>query len=135
MKEVRRAWGAHLKGFPWDHFVTLTFRFPVSVDGAAREFLHGWVRRVARSAQRAIPCFYGVELGAGGYHHVHALTACTVSLTCECLRKAWKAGQSKIEQYDANLGAAWYVTKGVLGKCEWYDVTRRTPPRSSSPHT
>jgi hypothetical protein len=33
-----------------------------------------------------------------------------------------------IESYNASRGAAWYVTKGALRECEWYDVSRRMPP-------
>jgi hypothetical protein len=124
---VLRAWGAYLHEFSWDHFATLTFRYPQSVDTAIREILN-WVRHLSKDTQRPIPCFYAIERGASGWLHVHMLTAGTASLTVEKMRKAWRAGISRIEVFDQTRGAAWYVSKGLLGRCEWYDVSRRRAP-------
>jgi hypothetical protein len=122
------AWGAYLHKFYWDHFATLTFEYPSSADAAIRELHQHWIRRVSRNAQHPIPCAYALERGAGGLLHFHVLTAGTASLTVEQLRQAWRSGISRIEVYDPERGAAWYISKGVLGRCEWYDVTRRRPP-------
>ena len=122
------AWGAYIRQFAWDHVATLTFRFG-RPGGAIRELHDRWLRRLARNAQHSIPAFYGLERGTGGRLHLHVLTAGTAALTLAELRQAWKAGVSEVKRYDPARGAAWYVTKGVLARCEWFDVTRRMPRR------
>lgn len=128
--EIRAAWGVFLQQFIWEHFATLTFRFPPSVDAAVREFLV-WIRRLSKYAQRPIPWFYALERGGSGWRHFHVLMAGTASLTIENMCEVWwtAAGISRIEDYDPALGAAWYVTKDISGHCEDYAVSRRMPRR------
>jgi hypothetical protein len=123
-------WGLHLHQFAWDHFGTLTFRYPPSVDAAVRKFL-GWIRRLSKYAQRPIPWAYALELGGSGWRHFHVLMAGTALLTTEKMREVWwtVAGISEIERYDAARGAAWYLTKDISGHCEDYAVSRRMPQR------
>jgi hypothetical protein len=121
-----RAWGGFLHEFAWDHCATLTFRYPVQRDIAIKELCDRFLRRLGRNAQRPIACFWAIERG-GGQLHIHALIAGTVKLASAGIYSAWQAGYSKVSQYDPSRGAAWYVTKGLFGRCEEYGLTRRMP--------
>jgi len=125
--QVHYAWGAYLHQLRWDHLATLTFRYLVSKEAAIRELHQQWLRGLAFAARRPIPCFCALERAGGGLHW-HVLTAGTAGLCVDEIQHAWRAGISKIEVYDAAQGGAWYVTKGLLARCEWYDVSRRRPP-------
>jgi hypothetical protein len=127
--QLAQIWGAFVHQFQWDNLAGLTFRYPVPKEVAIRELHQVWLRRLAFDARRSIPYFYGLERGGSGLH-LHVLTAGTASLRLDQLQQAWRAGLSKIEVYDPAQGGAWYVTKGVLGSCEWYDISRRLPPFS-----
>jgi hypothetical protein len=125
-RKVRRMWGEFLRASEWHHVATLTFRFPSTVAVVSREVAR-WLRLLGRNAQRPIACFHGIERGASGFPHVHALTEGTSALTIEQLQREWRSGDTRITIYNSTLGAAWYVTKGVLNQCEYdsYDITRR----------
>ncbi len=127
--QLPEAWGGFLHQRAWDHVATLTFRHSLLVDAAIHEFLT-WIRRLSKSTQGPIPWFCALERGAAGWLHHHALTAGTASLTVEKMCQMWwtRGGISKIEVFDPARRAAWYVSKGVPGRCEWYDVTRRRAP-------
>ena len=136
---LRRAWTEHLGQYEWSHFATLTTRFPMTAVQLRREFEYGYVRRLARIAQGAVPWFCVVEHGATGTAHVHALLACTETLGIEQMRAAWRLGFTHVEAYDWRRGAAFYLTKeleagdGDASAHEpEYDVSRRQPSRRIS---
>jgi hypothetical protein len=123
-----QACGAWLRGFVWDHYVTLTAAGDLSPARLRREFIDVFVRRLARRAQRPICWFYVIERGGvGGPAHVHALVAGTARLTTHDIALAWKLGHTRILCYDAARGAAYYVAKR-LGEWTDYDISSRRPP-------
>jgi len=129
-RRVRAEWDYFLRSVRWSHVATLTTRELVSVDHLRREFVHGFVRRVARLAQCPLAWFYVIEPHADGQrHHVHALLAHTESLKIAQLERAWKLGITRIEVYDPRRGAAGYVSKHLTGNAVHYDVSRRPLPR------
>jgi hypothetical protein len=66
----------------WDHFVSVSFREPPSVERARREFHDRWIRRVAWLAHRPLE-WVRVIAGGSAQHrgHVHAVVAGTKHLT------------------------------------------------------
>ena len=114
------AYGDFFGGWPWDHYATLTFARHLSESTCLRhwnEFIdslgrltHGriaWVRADERRwsgyASPEIPLHYHALLK---YQHVPAP---------EDVAALWKsrAGDAKVETYDAGGGAAWYIAKIV----------------------
>ncbi len=80
-RRVRAEWDCFLHSARWSHFATLTTSELISVDRLKREFVDGFVRRLARPAQRPLAWFYEIEPSADGQrHHVHALLVHTASL-------------------------------------------------------
>jgi hypothetical protein len=129
-RRVRAEYDSWLQSVRWSHFVTLTTRELVSVARIKREFVHGFVRRVAKAAQRAPAWFYVIEPHADGErYHVHALLAHTESLKIAQLERAWKLGISSIAVYDPQRGAADYVSKHLAANPDHYDLSRRLLPR------
>ena len=132
-RRQRIAWAEFLQQADWSHFATLTTSEPVSVDRLRREFVAGFVRRLARPAQRPLAWFYAMEPSADGQrHHVHALLAHTESLNVAQLGRAWKLGNTRILVYDPRRGAAGYVSKHLAANPELYDVSRRHLPRGGN---
>jgi len=127
---MRAEWASFLRSVRWSHFVTLTVSEPVSVDRLRREFVAGFVRRLAQVAQRRLGWFYVIEPGADAQrHHVHALLAHTEPLRIPQLQRAWKLGITDISAYDPQRGAAGYVSKYLAGNPDHYDVSRHPLPR------
>ena len=130
-RRVRAEWNAFLQSARWSHFATLTTRELVSVDRIKREFVHGFVRRVAVPAQRPLAWFYAIEPHADGQrYHVHALLAHTETVKVAQLERAWKLGKTHIVVYDPRRGAADYVSKYLDGNPDHYDISRRPLPRA-----
>lgn len=129
LRRVRDAWAEYSDSLAWSHWATLTFRRACGRDAALRAFVHGFVRRLARSAQCAVLWFVAVERsGPGAPWHIHALLYGTGALTNEAVRRAWKLGHSDVQRCRAGGGAARYVTKAVRDDDAWWDVSRRRPP-------
>lgn len=127
---IRAEWDSWLQSARWSHFVTLTTSELVSVDRLRREFVHGFVRRLAKAPQRPLAWFYVIEPHADGQrYHVHALLAHTDSLRVAQLERAWKLGISSIAVHDPQRGAADYVSKYLAANPDHYDVSRRPLPR------
>jgi hypothetical protein len=99
-------WGKYLSEYAWDHAVHPTTRKPMSERAIVGEFLNGFIRRLARSAQRCIPYFYAVELDVGRFPHLHALLAGTASLSTREVAAQWDQGYTRIVRYSHTRGAA-----------------------------
>lgn len=110
--EILEAFGNFLSQFPWDWFVTLTFRQPVSESSALRslvKFIHA-----IRTAQGFNPGFIAVSeiQHARNVPHWHLLM-----LNVEPLRrldfKDWweRYGYARVLPYNRELGARHYVGK------------------------
>ena len=127
---VRAARDSWLQSARWSHFTTLTTRELVSVHRIKHEFEHGFVRRVAKAAQRPLAWFYAIEPHADGErYHVHALLAYTETVKLAQLERAWRLGNTTIAVYDPQRGAAAYVGKHLTDNPDHWDVSRRLLPR------
>ena len=72
-RQLAEAWGQFLSQYPWDWFVTLTFREPVGSFRAHRLFGY-FVRDLEKAAGVPIFWFRADEIGPnGGRFHIHAL--------------------------------------------------------------
>ena len=103
----------------WHHFVTLTTARSYSRQSLDKAFQSGFVRRVARVAQRKIGWWYVIEDSADFRPHVHALLWGTRALTAHQLRRAWPPGRCDIRAYDPSGRAAHYMVKSFRGGLEW----------------
>jgi hypothetical protein len=128
VRATRWIWGRWLDAHAWDHFVTATCRSERSSPELAREFVRGFVRRVAFDARRSIGWYAAIENGRGGRLHLHALLWGTGKVAAERLAEAWKAGICCAVPYNPHRGAAQYVTKGIDDRVVWWDVSRTWPP-------
>ena len=124
-RQLVQAWGQWLSTFPWDHYLTLTFRGEVTV-GPARFHFRRLVRRIEQRSQQAVYWFMAVEIGAGGRVHIHALFGQTERLAPDAIAEAWDRGRSEVARYDDRKGAAYYVSKAITSDCVDYDIS---PPR------
>jgi hypothetical protein len=144
---LREGWVELLKGRPYDHFATLTFKrmgvseqlaFPslqglgaekkyafkkleregVSEDFAFRRF-ENWINGQARITQRPIAWVAFPEKTHAGHVHLHALLVGTRSLSAAQMETSWrqKNGIAKIYRYEPDRGAEEYLTKGVNLDC------------------
>jgi hypothetical protein len=111
------------------HFATLTTADEWGAERFRREFLDGWVRRVAWHARNPVPWFAVIEKGPiGGRAHLHTLVAGTYHVSTEVLEVAWQTGNAQVRAYEPHRGAAFYVAKSVPDACEWYDLSSRRAP-------
>ena len=117
-------WGEWLSEFSWDHFVTLTFRYPVSDEAATRE-VRRWIRRLEQRAQGRIGRFLVFETDAGGDIHVHAHLEGTSKLAEGHVRSTWRSGISEACPYDPNRGASHYVSKRMSSSDLIWEFARR----------
>jgi hypothetical protein len=108
--EIRAAWMGWLRTYPWDHFVTLTFRKSVSIDVALFEFRR-WRRRIEQRAQQPIQWFYVVEGEASTSLHLHILVQGSAGLRGAELRQAWPNGWTSASRCREGRNAARYVAK------------------------
>lgn len=127
---LREEWTRHLAQYEWDHYCTLTSE-PTVADRLRREFVNGFVRRLARATQGPVPWFYTLERGAAGTAHMHALIAGTHRLTLEQVQRAWRLGFAQVRRYDPARGAAYYLTKRLDTAAADYDVSSRLPRLST----
>lgn len=99
--------GNFLTDFDWQLYATPTFRFPVTFTQAQR-VVGEWVAKFGPQAY----AFAGYQKGeAGGRTHAHLLVGGLVGQIAKTRAgRLWKSGNIKIEPYDPNRGAAWYVS-------------------------
>lgn len=118
-RKVRRQWGEWLEGKPWDHYVTLTFASPMSVEGSKKGFKR-WIRSLEHQLGRATEWFMVLEATAVGVPHLHALVHGTSPLAIDTMRTRWGHGFTKIRHYKPGCGAAFYISKSLAGpRCDY----------------
>jgi hypothetical protein len=116
-----------MRSYDWHHYVTLTTARFHSRDALCVAFKSGYVRRLAREAQRRIGWWFVLEDSADGRPHVHALLWGT-DVLAECqLHRAWPAGRCHVVAYDPSRGAAHYMVKTFWRELDW-DCSRILPP-------
>jgi hypothetical protein len=121
-KELSHAWGVFLSRFPWDWFVTLTFRAQQPSFRAYHLF-----RRFANDLQRAsrfrVAWFMVFEYGhRTGRLHIHALMLNVAHLGRLSWMEEWnqRAGYARILPFNRDEGAAFYCAKYVTKSgSEW----------------
>lgn len=117
------ALGRFLEGYPWSHFHTLTFARASGEDYARREWQR-YLRELGLSAGAPLQWFYGIEHGERfGRVHVHALTGNTERLPRELMQDTWRAGFSRILDYQPGKGASHYVAKYVTKELAEWDIS------------
>ena len=122
---LTEAWGEFLAGYPWDWFVTLTFREPPGSFRAHRMF-DRFARDIEKAANVTIGWFRGDEYGPiGGRLHIHALMLNTSHLPRMAWLNEWnrRAGFARILPFDAAKGAAFYCSKYVTKQFGDYDFS------------
>jgi hypothetical protein len=118
-RQLAEAWGQFLSQYPWDWFVTLTFREPVGSFRAHRLFGY-FVRDLEKAAGVPIFWFRADEIGPnGGRFHIHALVGNVENLRRMTWVDCWDrlAGWARILPFDAKRGAAYYTAKYVAKQC------------------
>lgn len=150
---VLLAIGDFLNGYPWAHYLTLTFRPPqthkkatdpalvangqpwgrytrriTSAAPVSQEYaLRQWAAfrgRLAREIRVPMFWFYGVEHGEKfGRLHLHALTGNTERLPVYVMRELWRSGWSHVKPYDPRKGASYYITKYVTKELAEWDIS------------
>ncbi len=124
-KQLAEAWGSFLAGYPWDWFVTLTFREPV-VSFRAHRLFHSFCCDIDRIAGTPIGWFRADEYGPrGGRLHIHALMLNVAHLRRLSLMDKWQklAGYARILPFDPDKGAAYYCAKYVTKTFGDWDVS------------
>lgn len=143
---LNAALGDFLSGYPWSHFLTLTFK-PLPRTGKKGDTLtwgrftrrdtaagvsdayamrawRGYLRDVSKLADVPLFWFFGIEHGEKrGRLHVHALTGNTERLPVQLLREQWRNGFTRILSYDPSRGAAHYVSKYVTKQLAEWDIS------------
>lgn len=143
---LNAALGDFLGGYPWSHFLTLTFK-PLARSGNKGDTLtwgrytrrdtaagvsdayamrawRSYLGAVQRAAAAPLFWFYGIEHGEQrGRLHVHALTGNTERLPVNAMRQEWRNGFTRILSYDPARGAAHYVAKYVTKQLAEWDIS------------
>lgn len=119
-RRLRTAYGTFIRDIAaWDYWVTLTFTEDVST-AAANRTLRKWLRFIAKQMVNAhVPFASVAERQGRGTWHFHLLLSFPGSFhdfNPRAADKAWKklhplAGFTKIEQYDPEQAAAFYIAK------------------------
>lgn len=120
---LHEALGTFLETYQWSHFHTLTFRRESGEEYARREWQR-YLRQVQLSAGVPLQWFYGIEHGERfGRVHVHALTGNTERVPRTCLQDIWRAGFSRILDYEPRRGASHYLAKYVTKEMSEWDIS------------
>jgi hypothetical protein len=124
-RQLSEAWGEFLSRYPWDWFLTLTFREPVKSFTAQRKF-DRFSRDIEEAAGLPIAWFRGDEIGSlGGRYHLHALMLNVAHLRRLTWMDKWnqRAGFARILPYDRERGAAFYCAKYVTKQFGEWDLS------------
>lgn len=115
---LRQAWTDLIRANPWTYFLTLTFGRPVSRAGALRA-VRKWLRITRKRGPGA--AFFVVERGGHGLWHAHLLILGTGELTRRRVEREWRRGWVEVDEYDTELGVAYYLSKFTYDDDAEYD--------------
>ena len=127
-REVRTEMAEWANKFEWQIYMTGTFkressyRDAIKTKRAFRRFTDE-IKRVY--GKKAIEYFMCVELHKeGSFTHVHALINGLDALTYNQIRETWEQrfGRAKVEGYDKEKGAHYYLTKYILKDVHDWDI-------------
>jgi hypothetical protein len=124
-RQLGEAWGEFLSGYPWDWFVTLTFRDPVPSFRAHRMFSK-FARDIEKAAGLPTAWFRGDEYGPrGGRLHLHALMLNVAHLRRLSWMDEWnrRAGYARILPFEPDKGAVYYCAKYVTKQFGEWDLS------------
>ena len=119
---MSQAMGDWLSAYRWEWWATVTFRADFSLPSAMRA-ARNFFLMVEDAAERPVGGFWAIERHKyrGGddpaslVPHIHALvtnvTGVSRKAVWEKCFKRW--GRTRIEPYDPNRGASWYIAKYV----------------------
>lgn len=114
--DVMEEWGAFLRKFPWDWYVTFTFRFDVSLDTAKTKLKCGFTTLYRRRKHKA-GYFTVVELQKNRkVWHFDLLMLGVGNSLRRTWEKKWYSGHAKIKPYNENRKAAYYLAKKIAKK-------------------
>lgn len=123
MNVTGEAMGSWLSEFNWDWYATLTFKFEVPNPINAKRYFARWLKDVDKYLGRDSGAFLAVERFKHNFGtHLHTLVR--VGLNDSLFNQEvfilpmwdkWfkRYGRAKIEKYDPNLGAGYYVGKYI----------------------
>ena len=124
-RQLVEGWGQFLSGFPWDWFLTLTFR-DETVSYRAHRLYTTLVRQIEKAAGLQIFWFRADETGPrGGRFHIHALMGNVAQLRRMYWIDRWNemAGYARILPFDLKRGAAYYCAKYVAKEINDWDLS------------
>jgi len=114
-RQLREAWGQFLAQFPWDWFVSLSFREMVPTFRAHR-LVRYFLSDIEKAAGVPIFWFRTDEYGEHtGRFHIHVLVGNVAHLRRLDWMDEWnrRAGYARIVPFDQTRGAAYYCAKYV----------------------
>lgn len=114
-ERVRSAIVEMVEAWAPSHFVTLTFSYDCTAERAWHAF-HDWVRTLEAQGWGRIGWWCITESTHARCVHLHALLVvppgeAVATAEPERLEELWTHGHSRVRRFDAERGAAWYVTK------------------------
>ena len=124
-----RAYGDWLAERTWTHVVHLSPGPAIGRPGVERCFRQG-VRRLESFIARRVDWVCTIERGSrSGLPHAHALLfAHGRPLLLKQVEYPWRATIHKVERFDPERGAVWYITKGVGDGSAEIHFSRCLPP-------
>lgn len=132
-KYICQELGKWLNGFEWTWYATLTFRFEVKDPINAKKYFIKWIRLIKNDIVDDICYFVAVERFRGNFGtHLHSLiwVGHQEDGKNRLILPYWsiwfeKYGRAKIELYDKNKGAGYYLSKYVTKEICDYDVSEK----------
>lgn len=113
------SWKEYLNQFPWDWFVTLTFRNEISTKSAFRLF-NKWKVQLKKAVNQKIHYLLVIDEPRfkGDSVHFHVLMSGVKDEDPEAWMKKWYdlAGNPYIKRYDFSMGASGYLADKVVRK-------------------
>ena len=113
----------------WTHFITLTTKFPMTVQ-AMRLEVERFIRRLTASTQGPVYNLWVLEKSSFGHPHVHMVAQLGAAMTAGHIASKWAAGGTRftkrqlgrtdIQPYDDALRGVAYITKTLPSEdAEW----------------
>ena len=137
-RSVADAVGRWLSDKPWNAWCTLTFRAGNFTEDAATRAYVQWLDWLRAEGSPALAYFMGHEVGGqGGRLHLHGLVGNLSDYTSRTALWRWwfkRYGRAQVLRYDADRGAAFYVSKYVTkGLAQWdFDLSGFNRPRGAT---